>query len=109
MKFKLRILILSAIIPLFNISDASEVKQDLQDCKQQIKVSVNGLVCDFCARALEKVFSKKVEVAGIEVNLDDSIVLLDLKKQRNLDDNIVTKLINDSGYDVVSINRSCYE
>ena len=31
-------------------------------------VAVEGMVCDFCAQAIEKVFMKREEVAGITVN-----------------------------------------
>ena len=33
-------------------------------------VSVKGMVCDFCARAIEKVFMKEKSVAGLTVNLE---------------------------------------
>lgn len=70
-----------------------------------VLVSVNGLVCDFCARALEKVFSKQDEVAGIEVDLSQKMITVALNENAQLDDDVITKLINDSGYSVVSIRR----
>ena len=33
-----------------------------------LSVSVEGMVCDFCAQAIEKVFMKKEEVTGISVD-----------------------------------------
>ncbi len=68
-------------------------------------VNVNGLVCDFCARALEKVFSKEETVESINVNLDDKIVTVNFKDGQNLDDETITKLITDSGYAVEGITR----
>ena len=34
-----------------------------------VKQCINGLVCDFCARALEKVFMNENSVSGLTVNL----------------------------------------
>jgi len=70
-----------------------------------ITVQINGLVCDFCARALEKVFGKREEVTGIDVNLDTKIVTIGFKKNSDIDDATITKLITDAGYNVVKINR----
>lgn len=70
-----------------------------------IKVEINGLVCDFCARALEKVFGKREEVSGIDVNLDTKIVTIGLKKDADIDDATMNKLITDAGYNVVKVSR----
>lgn len=77
------------------------------DCKNAINVSVNGMVCDFCARALEKVFGEREEVAGINIDLDKSLVQIHMKDGQTIADEDVTKLITDSGYDVASINKGC--
>lgn len=68
-------------------------------------VSVNGLVCDFCARALEKTFGKRAEVKGIGVNLETKIVTVNFNEGQTLDDTILTQIITDSGYNVEDIHR----
>ena len=68
-------------------------------------VSVNGLVCDFCARALEKTFGKKDEVKGIDVNLETKIVTINFNDGQTLDDATLTQIITDSGYNVEGIHR----
>ena len=68
-------------------------------------VSVNGLVCDFCAQALEKMFSKKEEVKAIDVNLDTKIVTVNFNDGMNLSDEVLTQIITDSGYNVEGIHR----
>ena len=70
-----------------------------------IKVNVNGLVCDFCARALEKVFMKEKSVSGLTVDLKAKEIKIYTKKNMNLEDNIIEKTIKDSGYIVSSIER----
>jgi len=78
---------------------------DHADFAHDIDVNVNGLVCDFCAQALEKVFNARDEVNGISVDLSNHLVAIDLKDGANIPDDEVKKLITDSGYDVVEIKR----
>lgn len=68
-------------------------------------VQVNGLVCDFCARALEKVFGKQEAVSDIDVNLDTKIITINFKDGQSLDDEAITALIKDSGYNVEAITH----
>jgi copper chaperone CopZ len=70
-----------------------------------IYADVNGLVCDFCARALEKVFAQQSAVENINVNLDTKVVTINLRENQTLEDDIIKKLINDSGYDVTGIRH----
>lgn len=72
---------------------------------QKLNVEVNGLVCDFCAQALEKVFGKKESVKEIDVNLTERYVRITLNEGKEIADEEVKKLITDAGYDVVKINR----
>lgn len=72
---------------------------------KQVDVKINGLVCDFCAQAMEKVFGKQDEVADISVDLDTKIVTINMKDGQNMDDAVITKLITDSGYNVEEIMR----
>tara|TARA_E500000331_G_scaffold183724_1_gene176890 strand:- start:287 stop:535 length:249 start_codon:yes stop_codon:yes gene_type:complete len=46
-----------------------------------VYADVNGLVCDFCARALEKVFLKREAVESIDVDLDEKVILFTLMKE----------------------------
>ena len=80
---------------------------DGTSCKDTLDVKVNGLVCDFCARALEKIFGKRSEVAGIEVDLDRGKVTIALKPGETIQEKTLKKLINNSGYNMVSVNRRC--
>ena len=71
----------------------------------KVYVDVNGLVCDFCARALEKVFSKQKAVSSIDVNLDTKVITIDLKDGMQLEDSMISKLVNDAGYSVIKIRH----
>lgn len=70
-----------------------------------VKVHVKGMVCDFCARGLEKVFYKQPAVKHIDVNLKNSLVKIQLKPNQNLTDTEITKLVKDNGISVVNIER----
>ena len=70
-----------------------------------VYVDVNGLVCDFCARALEKVFGKQEAVASITVDLDEKVITIYLNEGHSLDDEAITQMIMDSGYNVRGIRR----
>lgn len=70
-----------------------------------IHVKVDGLVCDFCARALEKVFSKEESVENITVNLDGGYVAIKLKDGMDISDEKLQNLITDSGYNITDITR----
>lgn len=72
-----------------------------------VDVKVNGLVCDFCAQALEKTFGKRDEVESIDVDLDNGVVHIAYKQGQSLPDEEVTKLITDSGYAVDGIEKGC--
>lgn len=76
-------------------------------CEDKVNVKVDGLVCDFCARALEKVFSKQDSVAGINVDLDNSNVTIAMKPGKTMDDETLQSLITDSGYNVRGIDKGC--
>lgn len=72
-----------------------------------VDVAVNGLVCDFCARALEKTFGKREEVRDITVDLGSGRVSVVMQEGRTLDDATLRRLITDAGYDIRSIDRGC--
>ena len=70
-----------------------------------LTVAVEGMVCDFCAQAIQKVFLKKEEVAGITVDLDNQNVIIALKEDTDITDNIIEDLFINAGYNVSEINR----
>ena len=65
-----------------------------------------GMVCDFCAQSIEKVFMKREEVQGINIDLENQKVIIYLKDNSNIEDELIVKLLEDSGYGVDKINRS---
>ena len=68
-------------------------------------VAVEGMVCDFCAQAIERVFMKREEVAGITVNLDDQNVIISLKSEKDIENTIIEELFLNAGYNIQTIDR----
>jgi len=90
--------------------EVTEVKVGEVDPNGEVvEVKAFGLVCDFCANAIEKVFMRQDEVSGIDVSLEKHQILIALKEGQQLDDEEITKLVTDSGYNVKEINRSTGE
>jgi len=73
---------------------------------QLLLVTMKGLICDFCAKSLEKTFMKQKEVAGVDINLTTKVMMISLKEGKNIDDQTVDKLVEKSaGYNVSEITR----
>ena len=100
MKFTITIILLFFTLTTFNVTKSQEKLEN-----EVLRISVNGLVCDFCARSIEKLFSKKESVKSINVNLEQMLITISLKKGKRLNDDIITKVITDSGYDIREIRR----
>lgn len=70
-----------------------------------VTAKVNGMVCDFCARAVTKVFGKQDAVEDVHVDLDNGEIHVTLKPGADLSDEKVADLVKKSGYDLVAIER----
>jgi copper chaperone CopZ len=64
------------------------------------------MVCGFCATAIEKTFRKQPEVKNVDVDLNNRLVTVTTKEGQPLDDAKVRKLLTNSGYSVVKIDRA---
>ena len=71
-----------------------------------ININVNGMVCDFCAQSIEKVFMKRIEVKGINVDLEDQKVVIYLEKETDIEDTTISTIFEDAGYTVETIKRN---
>lgn len=98
------IILLCTSLTFSQFATASDEKQPASEA-QTINVKVNGLVCDFCSRSIEKVFNAQDSIEKVTVSLDDSTVKITLKANKTLSNEAIKKLVDDSGYDVAEINR----
>lgn len=71
-----------------------------------IKADVNGMVCSFCAAAIEKRLKSMSATKAVYVDLSKRIVAVELKDGQDVNLDKVAEEIKDAGYDVVKIVRS---
>lgn len=71
----------------------------------EVKAHAKGIVCSFCAQGIQKKLGARAEVENVNVNLDDGTVTVKLKEGRNLTNEEIQKVLEDSGYDVSKIER----
>ena len=71
-----------------------------------IEMKVNGLVCAFCARGIEKTFHKNPAVADVVVSLEDKLVAVQTKDGADISDQELRATLTDAGYDIKSIERT---
>ena len=74
----------------------NEFINELSDIKVAI-VSVNGMVCDFCARGIEKTFKKNSEVLKVDVDLGRGKVLIAFSKGTRIDYEYISRKILENG------------
>lgn len=72
---------------------------------EEARITVNGLVCAFCAKGIEKKFKGLEEISNVDVDLDNKLVTVAFKPGKTILDDKLKELIADAGYNVVSIER----
>ena len=75
-----------------------------------IHVDVEGLVCDFCAQSIQKVFLKQPGVEKVDVNLNNGRVIIKMADvfqddEDGISNDRIVKLFLNAGYDVIAIMR----
>jgi copper chaperone CopZ len=71
-----------------------------------IEMTVNGLVCAFCAQGIEKKLKKFPATAEVVVSLEHRLVAVGLKEGQDIPDADLRKALTDAGYTVKSIDRT---
>ena len=84
---------------------ADEAKTETAAAQTMVTAKVKGMVCDFCARAVTKVFGKNEAVENVHVDLDSQEIHVTLKAGGELTDDTVKDLVKKSGYTFVSVAR----
>lgn len=71
-----------------------------------IKAEVNGMVCAFCAKGIEKKLKSLPETQSTFVDLSQRVVVLELKDGQNVSDAAFSQVIQDAGYSVAKIEHT---
>jgi len=87
------------------ITHTDEISAALANGGAPVVVDVLGVVCDFCATAMNKIFSKRDEVAAIYVDLDKKTLSLVITDGSDLSDKQIEKLAKQAGYRIAAIRR----
>ena len=92
---RFQIVVAMALLAITSISTAAT-----------IEMTVNGLVCAFCAQGIEKKLKKFPATSEVVVSLEHRLVAVALKDGQDIPDSDLRKALTDAGYTVKSISRS---
>ncbi len=68
-----------------------------------LRLTVNGMVCAFCAQGIEKRLGKLSATQAVLVDLKNRTVAVEARDGQSLDTKLITSEIVDAGYDVVRV------
>lgn len=71
-----------------------------------IEMTVNGLVCGFCAQGIEKALRKNPATADVVVSLENRLVAVGTKPGTDIGDDVLRQALTNAGYDVKAIART---
>ena len=85
--------------------DPDQIKQFTADLQggQVAVVSVMGMVCDFCARGIEKTFKRDKSVAKVDVDLSKGKVLIAFDTEEPIDRAEIDRKILANGQNVTAV------
>ena len=87
------------------LTRTEDIESALADGGEPIVADVLGVVCDFCALAMNKIFSKREEVAAIYVDLDTKALNLVLAPGASMSDQTIADLAVQAGYRIAEVRR----
>ena len=87
------------------LTRTEDIESALTDGGEPIVADVLGVVCDFCALAMNKIFSKREEVAAIYVDLDTKALNLVLAPGASMSDQTIADLAVQAGYRIAEVRR----
>lgn len=67
------------------------------------KLTVNGMVCAFCAQGIEKKLTAMPQTQAVYVDLAEKIVAVEAREGQSIDVDKVRAEVKDAGYDVIKI------
>ena len=87
------------------LTRTDEIDRALAAGGAPIVADVLGVVCDFCAIAMNKIFGDQPEVAAVYVDLDTKALSLVLSPSGSLSDAAIADLAVQAGYRIAAIRR----
>src|SRR5688500_2087960 len=71
-----------------------------------IELTVNGLVCGFCAQGIEKTLRRNAATDDVFGSRENRLVAIATKPETDIADEVLRKALKGAGYDVKSIART---
>ena len=68
-----------------------------------VEIGVDGLVCAFCVKGIEKSFRKQDSVEDVKVDLDAKRVSVITKQGKVIGDDVIKQIVSDAGYNTTTI------
>ena len=87
------------------LTRTEDIDSALAQGGEPIVADVLGVVCDFCALAMNKIFGKREEVAAIYVDLDTKALSLVLVPGASMSDQTIAALAVQAGYRIADVRR----
>ena len=87
------------------LTRTDDIESALAEGGEPIVADVLGVVCDFCAMAMNKIFGKREEVAAIYVDLDTKALSLVLTPGASMSDQTIADLAVQAGYRIAEVRR----
>lgn len=75
--------------------------QTVQTAPSAVKLTVNGMVCAFCAQGIEARVKKMPETADLYINLKQKVVAVQAKPGQNLSLDKLKAEVVEAGYEVL--------
>jgi len=98
------------LFPLFSVATPPQAPVTPSNQQQQVTETitttaiVNGMVCDFCARGLEKTFKKYEAVQDVHVNLASQNITITTSKNNVLPHRLIKRITQQNGITTTTIN-----
>ena len=92
-------------LPL-NQEKTENLSKPIETKNEKISVQAKGMVCAFCAQGIEKKLKAIDGVSNIKVSLETKNIDFSVKEGSKLPDETIKKILTESGYEVVKIERN---
>jgi len=86
-------------------TQTDQTEQSLTIEHADVVIRVDGLACPFCAYGIQKKLEALDATAEVDIRLNEGLVLLSLKPEQNVTDEVLTKTVKDAGFVVREIKR----
>ncbi len=75
------------------------------EISNQIKIQIEGMVCEACSADLTKVFKASDSVSDISVDLPTQTLTVSTIDASKVSDELIKKLVTENGFKLVGIKR----